>query len=97
MMAARLQFYPSHRMTATRPAVHTSPVGDVYLTLLAVSGDRRSATVRLAWNPLVGWIWAGGALTVLGGVIAAWPRRRRTSTSVSAAAQQPAVAVAAGR
>ena len=34
-------------------------------------------------NPLVIWIWVGGAIGVIGGLIAAWPaasaRRRRVS------------------
>jgi len=38
---------------------------------------------RINVNPLVIWIWVGGAIGVIGGLIAAWPtasaRRRRVS------------------
>jgi cytochrome c-type biogenesis protein CcmF len=38
---------------------------------------------RINVNPLVIWIWIGGAIAVIGGLIAAWPaasaRRRRVS------------------
>jgi cytochrome c-type biogenesis protein CcmF len=71
-----LSFYPSQTMTVARPAVVSRPSGDVYLTLLSVDGDH-AATVRMAVNPLVGWIWAGGGLMVVGSLLASGGRRRR--------------------
>jgi cytochrome c biogenesis factor len=44
--------------------------GDIYATLLGVSGANDTAVVRLAINPLVPWIWIGCALVVLAGVTA---------------------------
>ena len=42
-----------------------------------------AANFRVNVNPLVIWIWVGGAIAVVGGLIAAWPapaaRRRRVS------------------
>ena len=41
------------------------------------------ATFRVNVNPLVTWIWVGGAIAVIGGLVAIWPapeaRRRRVS------------------
>jgi cytochrome c-type biogenesis protein CcmF len=41
------------------------------------------ANFRVNVNPLVSWIWVGGAIAVLGGLVAIWPspeaRRRRVS------------------
>jgi cytochrome c-type biogenesis protein CcmF len=45
--------------------------------------DPPPANFRVNVNPLVSWIWIGGALAVLGGLVAIWPapeaRRRRVS------------------
>jgi cytochrome c-type biogenesis protein CcmF len=71
-----LRFFPAQAMTVASPAVVSGVSGDLYVTLLSVSGSR-VATLRVAHNPLVGWIWGGGAVMVLGGLWAMWPRRRR--------------------
>jgi cytochrome c-type biogenesis protein CcmF len=45
--------------------------------------DTPPATFRVNVNPLVTWIWVGGAIAVIGGLVAIWPapeaRRRRVS------------------
>ena len=40
-----------------------------------------AAVVGLFINPLVAWIWVGGAIVVLGAVFAIWPGRRRPRTA----------------
>jgi cytochrome c-type biogenesis protein CcmF len=57
--------------------VRSSIGEDLYVTLLAYDPDTGSATLRVFVNPLVGWIWLGGAIVALGAVFAAWPERRR--------------------
>ena len=75
-----LRYHPARDTAVTVPAIDTGPLRDTYVTLLAVSPDGGSATLRLAVNPLVGLIWAGGALTAAGGLprrsARARPRRR---------------------
>jgi cytochrome c-type biogenesis protein CcmF len=93
-----LSFYPAHGMTVAQPVVLGGVDQDVYLTLLAVDRSRGSATLRLAVSPLVGWIWAGGAMAVLAGGIALWPRHRSRSPAVKPPAsslepEQPVEAV----
>ncbi len=81
--APQLTYYPKHEVTVSIPDIRSGPISDRYTTLLSVSADGSSATVRLAVNPMVGMIWAGGALTTLGGVLAlggARPRRPRPAT-----------------
>ena len=87
-----LAYYVGRDMTVTLPAIDSSWRDDVYVTTLAVAQDGSSATLRLAVDPLVGWIWVGGALVVLGGLAAAIPRRRR----VRAQAPDPAPTDLAG-
>ncbi|BCJ68562.1 heme lyase CcmF/NrfE family subunit [Polymorphospora rubra] len=73
-----LRYYPARDTAVTVPEVVSDPLRDSYVTLIAVAADSGSATVRLAVNPLVGLLWAGGLLTTVGGVVAmAGAARRR--------------------
>jgi cytochrome c-type biogenesis protein CcmF len=100
LVSPGLSFYPAQAMTVARPAVVSGLGGDVYLTLLSVDGHR-TATLRMAVNPLVDWIWTGGALMVLGSLLALGrrrrPRLRRDDTDPAPARSQPVVLEAAGR
>jgi cytochrome c-type biogenesis protein CcmF len=51
----------------THVAISTTPAADVYL-ILAGTGEDGSASFRVLVNPLVTWIWAGGAV-IIGGVV----------------------------
>jgi cytochrome c-type biogenesis protein CcmF len=48
---------------------------DVYLVLAGTIGDR--AEVRINFTPLVMWVWNGGILMALGGLIVMWPQSER--------------------
>jgi cytochrome c-type biogenesis protein CcmF len=52
----------------THVAITTTPVADVYVVLAGTNGDG-SASFRVFVNPLVSWIWAGGAIIILGVVL----------------------------
>jgi cytochrome c-type biogenesis protein CcmF len=52
----------------THVAISTTPVADVYVVLVAANPDG-SASFRVFVNPLVMWIWAGGAIIILGVVL----------------------------
>jgi cytochrome c-type biogenesis protein CcmF len=81
-----LRYFPAQDTTVTTPSVTSRVGGDVYLTLLSVAPGGGSATVRVAANPLVDWIWAGGALMALGGLLSLRARRhRRTAEAVEPA------------
>jgi len=75
----------------TRVAISTTPVADVYV-VLAGSNPDGSASFQVFVNPLVTWIWAGGAIIILGVVlgnvgersVAAAPARRRAPAAVPA-------------
>jgi cytochrome c-type biogenesis protein CcmF len=59
---------------------------DTYVVLAdASSADR--ATLRVSFNPLVAWVWIGGLIMMIGGLIVMWPsaeRPRRAAADVSA-------------
>ncbi len=52
----------------THVAISTASVADVYV-VLAGTNDDGSASFRVFVNPLVTWIWAGGAVVILGVVL----------------------------
>ncbi len=52
----------------THVAITTTPFADVYVVLAAANEDG-SASFRVFVNPLVTWIWAGGAVIILGVVL----------------------------
>jgi cytochrome c-type biogenesis protein CcmF len=59
----------------TESAIRSTLADDVWVTL--ESWDENDvATLRVLVNPLVLWIWIGGTVVVLGGIIAFWPERR---------------------
>ncbi|HMD44608.1 MAG TPA: cytochrome c-type biogenesis CcmF C-terminal domain-containing protein, partial [Acidimicrobiales bacterium] len=91
------------------PAIDSSILGDVYLTFDAVGGAgsavsgaqavpglaNNAVAVGVVVEPLVAWMWAGGLLLGVGGVLALVPgSRRRPTDPVSPPA--PAVAAADG-
>lgn len=52
--------------------IRSEPLQDVYVALVAVSGD--AADFRINFNPLMMRVWIGGAIMALGGLAAMWPR-----------------------
>ncbi|MCU1495805.1 MAG: cytochrome c biosis factor [Acidimicrobiaceae bacterium] len=65
------------------PAVDSSLVDDVYLSIGYAPASPRpgqAVTVDIYVQPLVLWLWVGGAVTAGGAVLAALPGRRRRPT-----------------
>jgi cytochrome c biogenesis factor len=59
----------------TRVAISSTPLADVYVVLVGTAGDG-SASFRVIINPLVSWIWTGGAIIILGIVLGNVGERR---------------------
>jgi len=57
---------------ASESAIIGSPLQDVYVALAGVAEDD-VARLRISFNPLVWWVWFGGGILLLGGVLAVWP------------------------
>ncbi len=67
------------------PAVDSGWRDDLYLTIDAIPQTGSSYTFGVVVQPLVSWLWAGGAIIVAGSALAAVPgRRRRPTDPVSA-------------
>ncbi|HVF40145.1 MAG TPA: heme lyase CcmF/NrfE family subunit [Gemmatimonadaceae bacterium] len=58
---------------------------DVYVVLAGVRADG-AAEIRVSFNPLVRWVWLGGGLMAIGGLIVMWPQaeRRRVESGYAA-------------
>jgi cytochrome c-type biogenesis protein CcmF len=68
--------YEVQETPTTEAAIESSLRGDIY----AVIGDRtgpQAWTVRIYHQPLVPWIWTGGLLMALGGLVSLSDRRYR--------------------
>ncbi len=87
-LATALRDYPNSQAAIATPAVRTSLGEDLYVTLLASDAASGDVTLHLFVNPLVVWIWIGGAIAGVGAVFAAWPERRTRT----APAAEPRVA-----
>jgi cytochrome c-type biogenesis protein CcmF len=84
--APALERYGSRTEPVAKPDVRSTPFGDVMLSLLAVPDPDGPVSLRIIVQPLVMWLWIGGALMALGTVLAAIPTRlfRRPTDPVSA-------------
>ncbi len=71
--------------TVGTPAIDSGWRDDVYLTIADIPGKGSAWQFRVVVQPLVAWLWTGGALIVIGSVLSAIPgRRRRPTDPVSA-------------
>jgi cytochrome c-type biogenesis protein CcmF len=74
---------------STEVGIRSSFQQDLYLVLAGVRADD-SAEIRVTFNPLVRWVWIGGALMAIGGLIVMWPHaQRRRAQAGYAATMEP--------
>jgi cytochrome c-type biogenesis protein CcmF len=80
---------------STEVGILTSAKQDVYVVLAGVTGDE-TAELRINFNPLVVWVWIGGTIMAIGGLIVMWPvAERRKPASGYRAVLAPAAEVEA--
>jgi len=60
----------------TEVAIRPGLDEDLYLALVGLGEDGR-ASFRILVNPLMSWLWIGGALLLVGTITALWPARTR--------------------
>ncbi len=69
-------FHRSYDQAVTEVAVRSTLAEDLYVILIGWEEDG-TTSFKLLVNPLVSWIWFGGIIFTLGGVIAFWPERKK--------------------
>jgi cytochrome c-type biogenesis protein CcmF len=88
-----LDLFPGGTSAIGTPSVKTSPVEDVYLSVVDLpdSGDAAGdVTIRVIVQPMVVWLWVGGGVMAFGTALAAFPGRRRRDPLRPASAPLPA-------
>jgi cytochrome c-type biogenesis protein CcmF len=72
------------------PAVDSSVTEDTYLTAADIAVSRNGpATVDVVIQPMVLWLWVGGAITAFGAALAAIPTRRRRRSDKALEVPEP--------
>jgi cytochrome c-type biogenesis protein CcmF len=91
-----MMLYPEKRRFSTTEengtmvAIHSTLKEDLYVVYAGESPETQLPVLHVYLNPLVKWIWLGGAVVVLGTLVALLPNRR--AVLVPSGAQQPATA-----
>jgi cytochrome c-type biogenesis protein CcmF len=72
----------------THVAISSTAMADVYVVLAGTNSDG-SASFRVLVNPLVSWIWVGGAIIILGVVLGNAGARRAAFVPVASQVPSP--------
>jgi cytochrome c-type biogenesis protein CcmF len=72
----RQDFYLAQNQPMTIPGVRSTLEEDLYVLLVGWEPiGQDAATFKVFHNPLVNFVWLGGAVFILGTLVAAWPER----------------------
>ncbi|MFW2514585.1 cytochrome c-type biogenesis CcmF C-terminal domain-containing protein [Demequina sp. SO4-13] len=72
-----LRWYHEHDAVLAGPAIDAQLWADVYVTVLGVDHSAQRATLRVAVNPMMPWLWASVVLMMAGVIVAGAPGRPR--------------------
>ena len=67
---------------STEPAIKSGLLEDLYITYAGSVDGTEEAVYRFSINPMVWWLWFGGVLLVVGGVVTLWPGGVSSQASV---------------
>jgi cytochrome c-type biogenesis protein CcmF len=93
---ARLTFYPRREQPLSKPFIHATVAGDVYVSLGGFEPESKRAGFA-AWEfPLMSWLWVSLPLLLGGALLAlASPRRREARALAAPEAVPPGTVVTA--
>ncbi len=66
----QMNFYPSSQQPIGSPAVCSTLIEDLYITLIHFEKNGSEISLRVITTPAVAWIWIGGVVIMLGGLLA---------------------------
>ncbi len=84
----RMNFYNTRREPIFTPAVHSTPTGDLYLSLIEAEGSR--VVVRVIHEPFQVWLWIAALIVAIGSVLAMWPASSSKKQASAGAVEQGA-------
>jgi cytochrome c-type biogenesis protein CcmF len=76
MLYPERRFYPANQESGTMVAIYSTLKEDLYVVYAGRSPDTQQPVIHAYLNPLVKWIWLGGAIVVLGTLLALMPNRQ---------------------
>jgi len=77
ILSPALKFFPTQQSPVGRAMFHSTFAEDLYLILSGFSElEQNRATLKVLVRPLVVWMWLGGAIILLGTLVAISPLRR---------------------
>jgi cytochrome c-type biogenesis protein CcmF len=91
MLYPERRFYPANQMSGTMVAIYSTLKEDLYVVYAGRSPENDQPVIHTYLNPLVKWIWLGGAILILGTGLALLPNRQAVLV-VRAAAEKTAPA-----
>jgi cytochrome c-type biogenesis protein CcmF len=83
LLTPSLNRYPASVDPIGTPSIRYGVFGDLYSSVIGFDPGGNRATFRFFLNPGVMWLWVGGFVVAIGGLVAAWPARRRRQDQTS--------------
>jgi cytochrome c-type biogenesis protein CcmF len=90
MLYPERRFFQTNQESGTMVAIYSTLRDDLYVVYAGQSPETQTPVIHAYLNPLVKWIWLGGAIVVLGTIVTLLPNRR--TVLVFSAVEQPAQA-----
>jgi cytochrome c-type biogenesis protein CcmF len=79
LTSEKRQYFDSNKQPQFEPStevgIRPSAKMDLYVVLAGVRDE--TAELRISFNPLVVWVWIGGMIMAIGGLIVMWPQAER--------------------
>jgi cytochrome c-type biogenesis protein CcmF len=72
----------------TEVGIRSTAKQDTYIVLAGLA-DKDTAALEIRFNPLVVWVWIGGFITMIGGLIVMWPQAEKRAPQAGYAAVMP--------
>jgi cytochrome c-type biogenesis protein CcmF len=76
MLYPERRFYPANAESGTMVAIYSTLKEDLYVVYAGRSPETQQPVIHAYLNPLVKWIWLGGAIVALGTLLALVPSRQ---------------------
>ena len=84
-----LMVFPGATSAIGTPSIRSTPIEDLYLTMVSSPNQAGHITIGVFVNPMVMWLWIGGGVMVGGSIFAAWPTRKRVRIRSQKTAAEP--------